>query len=208
MSGIRRCGLSLGVTLAIVVAGSCLRLDRARAEAIFPPGRYPQLDELMARHGRQFYLFNARPFGLALDYHYADEQARALIEQFLAQEASDDVQAVTGKHPFEMAASYGEFGDLGFFGGVALAGLAFEYLALKREGGPAERLELVRSRLLHGSDFPIRPSPLPWGGMSLGAWRRTRRLRGNLLACDYAVKECFGFARESAGRAARVLGAG
>jgi len=151
MSGIRRCGLSLGVTLAIVVAGSCLRLDRARAEAIFPPGRYPQLDELMARHGRQFYLFNARPFGLALDYHYADEQARALIEQFLAQEASDDVQAVTGKHPFEMAASYGEFGDLGFFGGVALAGLAFEYLALKREGGPAERLELVRSRLVRAA---------------------------------------------------------
>ena len=42
----------------------------------------------------------------------------------------------------------------------------------------------------------------------LAAWRRARLLRGNLLACDYAVKECFGFARESAGRAARVLGVG
>ena len=39
----------------------------------------------MARHARQFYQLNARPFGLILDGHYADEAARQTIEQFLAQ---------------------------------------------------------------------------------------------------------------------------
>ena len=66
---------------------------------------------------------------------------------------------------------------------------------------------LVRSRLLHGSDFPIGSTALPWGGLSWKQWRGLRRER-NPLTLDYRVKEAVGFGRESAERAARVLGIG
>jgi hypothetical protein len=117
------------------------------AAPILPAGAYPELDAMMARHGRQFYHINALPFGLSLDAHAKDEASRAAIEQFLAQADSDDVTAVTGQHPFELLKSYGEYGDLGFFGGVAVAGTAYEYLTLKAEGAPAAALAVARARV-------------------------------------------------------------
>jgi hypothetical protein len=65
--------------------------------------------------------------------------------------------------------------------------------------------ELVRSRLLHGSDYPVPVTTLPWGVLSLREWWRVRRLRSR-FARDFAVKEAAGYGRESALRAARVLG--
>lgn len=129
-----------------------LAVEPARSAPILSEGQFPQLDEQMRRHGRQFYFFNALPFGLSLDAHVADEADRALVDQFLAQDASDDVEAVTGSHTFEILSSYGEYGDLGFFGGVALAGTAFEYLTLKREGGPAAELERARARVVRAAE--------------------------------------------------------
>jgi hypothetical protein len=118
------------------------------AEPILPAGAYPALDAQMARHGRQFWTLNARPFGLSLDVHVRDAAARALVDAFLAQDASDDFAAVTGAHPYELMADYGEHGDLGFFGGVALAAPAFEYRTLKREGAPADVLARARARVV------------------------------------------------------------
>ncbi len=127
---------------------SLLELGHAFADPIFEKGQYPQLDANMKRQERQFYLINARPFGLSLDAHYKDDQARNLIEQFLSQDASDDFEAVTSKHVHEILSSYGEFGDLGFFGGVALAGTAFEYMVKKRDGAESSELATARQRLV------------------------------------------------------------
>lgn len=124
----------------------------AAGEPIFSADEYLQLDQKMKRHGRQFYLFNALPFGLSLNGHPPDQAACDLIDQFLAQDASDDVEAVVGKHPFEIFSSYGEYGDLGFFGGVALAGTAYEYLTLKREGASAAELEIARARVVRAAE--------------------------------------------------------
>jgi len=64
--------------------------------------------------------------------------------------------------------------------------------------------ELLRSRLLHGSDYPLPAMALPWGGMS---WRQWRALpAGPTIARDLAIKEAFGIGREAAERAAGVLG--
>jgi hypothetical protein len=65
--------------------------------------------------------------------------------------------------------------------------------------------DLVRSRLLHGSDFPVGPNAFPWAGLSWRQWRAQHAVE-NRLARDLAIKEAFGFGRESAARAARVLG--
>jgi MYXO-CTERM domain-containing protein len=135
------------LVLVLAIAGG-----PALAEPIFPAGVSPDLDAQFRRHGRQFYELNARPFGLSLDVWYADAAARALIEQFLGQDASDDFVAVTGKHPFEIISSYGEHGDLGFFGGNALAATAYEYLTLKREGAPAADLARARARVVRAAE--------------------------------------------------------
>jgi len=124
----------------------------AGADPLFPKGEYPELDEQMTRHGRQFYYINAKPFGLSLDAHAKDGEARELIDQFLAQDESDDVEAVTGKHPYELLQSYGEYGDLGFFGGCALAGTAYQYVTLKRDGGTTEELERARARVVRAAE--------------------------------------------------------
>ena len=64
--------------------------------------------------------------------------------------------------------------------------------------------EPLRSRLLHGSDYPLPPTPLPWGGMT---WQQCRALpKGNNIARDYAIKEAYGMGREAAERAGGVLG--
>jgi len=141
----------LKVAPAFLLAG-LLAGGPAAAEPIFPAGEYPGLDQKMKQHSRQYYLFNALPFGLSLNGHVADQAGRDLIDQFLAQTASDDVEAVVGQHPFEILSSYGEYGDLGFFGGVALAGTAYEYLTLKREGAPAAEVEKARARVVRAAE--------------------------------------------------------
>jgi MYXO-CTERM domain-containing protein len=118
------------------------------AAPLFPNGAYPELDATMQRHGRQFYFINALPFGLSLDSMPKDDAARELFNQFLAQDESDDFVAVTGSHPYELHAWYGEYGDLGFFGGVAVAGTVYEYLTLKRDQASPELVTRARKRLV------------------------------------------------------------
>ncbi|MBW2526790.1 MAG: hypothetical protein JRI23_21585 [Deltaproteobacteria bacterium] len=137
---------------ATVMMIGLLLASRAPADPLLPAGAYLGLDEQMARQGRQFYQLNARPFGLSLNGHVEDLAARELIDQFLAQDASDDVEAVTGKHPFEIFSAYGEYGDLGFFGGVAVAATAYEYMTLKRDGGTAAALERARARVVRAAE--------------------------------------------------------
>ena len=124
----------------------------ATAAPILPAGEDSVLDVHMARHARQFYHINALPFGLSLDAHAKDEAAKGLINQFLAQDVSDDFAAVTGAHPYEVLASFGEYGDLGFFGGIALAGTAYEYITLKREGAPEDALAEARARVVRAAE--------------------------------------------------------
>ncbi|RJO70191.1 MAG: hypothetical protein C4523_05675 [Myxococcales bacterium] len=123
----------------------------AQASPIFPAGAYPALDEAVRHHERQFYELNARPFGLSLDAHVKDEAARATVESFLVQDESDDFVAATGVHPYTLLQSYGENGDLGFFGGVALVGTAYEYMTLKRDGGPEAALAAARARVVRAA---------------------------------------------------------
>lgn len=124
----------------------------ALAEPILPAGRYPDLDELVRRHERQFYSFNAYPFGLSLNVHVRDQAAREAMQAFLDQGGIEDFQTFSGVHHHDLMTAYGEYGDLGFFGGVALAATAFRYLALKREGAPAEVLARARAAVVRAAE--------------------------------------------------------
>jgi len=107
-----------------------------------------------------------------------------------------------GGRPFEnMVRLMERFGNL--YADTSAVAQWFRWRWLGRLAGH----ELVRSRLLHGSDYPVPITLLPWGVLSPASWRRVRRLRSR-LARDLAVKEEAGFGLASARRAARVLGVG
>jgi hypothetical protein len=139
--------LLFAVGMAMIAGGLSIS---ASAEPILPEGKFPGLDAKMARQGKQFYRLNALPFGLSLNFHPKDAQAAKLIGDFLGQE-SDDFEQVTGKHPYELAFSYGEHGDLGFFGGIAVAATAYEYRVRKRDGAPPELLAECRARVVRAA---------------------------------------------------------
>lgn len=140
-----------GAVASLVVAMVGLYGIDGASDPIFGTGAETELDAHMRRHERQFYQFNALPFGLSLDANARDADAKALIEAFLAQDESNDVSGVTGSHPFELLSGYGEYHDLGQFGGVPLAGLCFEYRTLKREGALPDVLGPVRDRLVRAA---------------------------------------------------------
>lgn len=139
-------GKLVGFVCVLVVG-----MAQAGAATIFPPGQYPDLDDQIRGHERQFYLLSAYPFGLSLDVHPRDAAAVGAIDAFLGQDESDDIEAVTGSHVFELLHSYGEYGDLGFFGGVALVGTAFRYMALKKEGADTAVLEDARNKVVRAA---------------------------------------------------------
>jgi hypothetical protein len=126
----------------------------AHARPILQAGEFAEVDAQIARHGRQFYAINAAPFGLSLDAYVApgSPDAKAAIDQFLAQDASDDFKAVTGKHVFEVVSRYGEYHDLGAFGGMGIVGTAFEYVALRRTNTDPAATARARSRVIRAAE--------------------------------------------------------
>lgn len=109
------------------------------------------LDRHLAAQSRQFYEINARPMGLSLDSRAMDEEHTQVVRDWLADPDSGDLETFAGEHPYEWLGTYGEFGDLGMFAGVAIAATAFEYMALKRDGADAERLALARDRAVRAA---------------------------------------------------------
>ncbi len=103
-----------------------------------------QLDTHMSRHSRMFSAFHAAPFGIGIDVSYADEEALEEIEAFIAQDDAWDVEAVTGRHPFELVRDYSGPSGIGLRGGGAVPGTAFRYMTLKREGASDTELEIAR----------------------------------------------------------------
>lgn len=132
---------------------SCAALAAALATSapIVPEGWSPELDLHMDRQGRQFYEINALPFGLSLDAQ-APPEWRDVIRDWLADEEAPPLEEFAGQHPFTFLGPYGEHGDLGMFGGVAVAATAYEYRVLKRDGADPERLARARERVVRAAE--------------------------------------------------------
>jgi hypothetical protein len=137
--------------LVILIISGSLAPVTIFGEPILPKGLDPQLDNAIKKHEKQFYTFNAYPFGLSLNCHFKDMDARAIVQNFLDSPSALDFRSFSGVHQHNLLSSYGEYGDLGFFGGVALAGTAFRYMALKKEGASKEELERAREAVVRAA---------------------------------------------------------
>lgn len=133
--------VAIGVALLLVTNGKAL------ATPLIPAGHDPELSAKAEAQQRQFDEFNAHPFGLSLNVDMKDIDARARVSAYLAQSETTPFMTFDGTHQHELMNEYGEYGDLGFFGGVALVGTAFRYLALKQEGAPENELAPARANV-------------------------------------------------------------
>ncbi len=89
--------------------------------------------------------------GFGLEAFVDDPAARARVDGFFAS-GDADFEASTGSHPYEVVSRYGEYGDLGMFGGVQAAGDAFRYAVLRDSGAPAPSVDRAREHLLRAMD--------------------------------------------------------
>jgi hypothetical protein len=84
--------------------------------------------------------------GFGLEGYVGSAEDRATLEDFVASGESDFV-AATGQHPYAVLDAYGEQGDLGMFGGVQAAGLAWRYVVLRDHGGSPAEITRARDAL-------------------------------------------------------------
>jgi hypothetical protein len=137
---------SLRILLAVTsVAGAA-----GAAPLIAPPGA-PDHDAAVATKidglERQVHGLLTVPLGWGLEAFVDDPANRSLIDAFIAS-GERDFQAQSGKHPYEVLREYGEFGDLGMFGGVQAAGDAFRYAVLRDSGAPQADVDRARDDLV------------------------------------------------------------
>ena len=105
------------------------------------------LESKAAGIDRQLHGILAVPFGWGLEAYVDDPADRTLVDDFIAS-GSDDFEAATGTHPYDVVTRYEEVGDLGMFGGVQVAGDAFRYAVLRDGGAPAAEVDRARTQLV------------------------------------------------------------
>jgi hypothetical protein len=88
--------------------------------------------------------FAALEMGLSLDVNVTMAEV-PLVKAFFAQSATTDFETFSGKEPFAVLDAYGEYADIGNFGGVASVGVAARLMALEAEGAPAAEIAAARA---------------------------------------------------------------
>ena len=110
------------------------------------PGFDPDLETKALRYAQQFHGLVAVPFGMSLEADISDLSYRVLVDDWLTNSDLDEnFEEYTGTHPYDIVDQYGEFGDLGMFGGMASLGDVFRY-ALVRDEGTASKANLDELR--------------------------------------------------------------
>ncbi len=127
----------------------------AHADPLVPgPGQAGHDADLAAkidRFRKQLHGITSVPLGYGLEAFVSDPSARDQIAGFIA---SDDetFEAYAGQHVYAVLADYGEYGDLGMFGGVQAAGDALRYAVLRDEGADPAEVDAARVQLLAAMD--------------------------------------------------------
>src|SRR6185312_13911169 len=139
------------VVLAALLLGSSVSVADPLLPAPTGSGADQTIADLADGFQRQQDVFATAENGLSLDVTI-DPANVDLVKSFFAQTASDDFQQVTGKHPFEVMSTFGEWGDEGNFAGIASVGVATRLMVLKREGAPADQIAAARAAAVRAAE--------------------------------------------------------
>lgn len=126
----------------------------ASADTILPSPGSTGVDSQLASLATGFQLqqdvFATAENGLSLDVTFNQGDV-ATVRSFFAQTASTDFQQVTGKHPFSVVQTFGEWGDEGNFAGVASVGVAARLMVLKKTGAPDAQVAAARDAAIRAA---------------------------------------------------------
>ena len=111
------------------------------------PGDDVELADKLERFRRVQHGVLSVPLGWGLEAFVSDPTARQDIADFAAADV-DTFEEFSGQHIYAALDDYGEFGDLGMFGGVQAAGDAFRYAVLRDTGAPAAEVDAARDQLV------------------------------------------------------------
>lgn len=126
----------------------CVMAVPAQAgEPLVKASDFPDLQALVGRQEKQVRHISSYPFGWSLDVYPASQEAQDILEDFVYSD-EEDLVAFSGKRLYELVSGFEEYGDLGMFGGVPAAGMAFRYMVLKRDGVTGPQLEAARAAVV------------------------------------------------------------
>ena len=138
------------LSLALVLSAAS-----ASAQGLISGPGEPDHDAALAAladaYDRQIHGIMTVELGWGLEAFVSDPTDRAAVESFIAS-GERDFEAATGRHIYEVVDRFGEYGDLGMFGGVQAAGDAFRYAVLRDEGAPAGEVDAARADLIRALD--------------------------------------------------------
>ena len=133
-----------------VIAALMLLSGSLDAQTLVPGPSEPNHDaallQKMGGYERQVHGILSVPLGWGLEA-FVPQNQRSVVETFI-NSGQSDFKAATGKHPYEILSDYGEYGDLGMFGGVQAAGDAYRYMVLRDTGAPAAEVDAARTHLI------------------------------------------------------------
>ncbi len=144
---IRARWLLVALTTLVALALARPALAQPLIAAPGDPGYDAGLADRIAAQSRVQDHVTSLPVGFGLEAFVSDPADRAAIESFVAS-GSTDFASVVGSHPYEIVDGFGEQGDLGMFGGVQAAGLAWRYVVLRDHGGSPQEVSAARDALL------------------------------------------------------------
>ncbi|HEX8795112.1 MAG TPA: hypothetical protein VF765_29395 [Polyangiaceae bacterium] len=134
--------------------GCTFAAGHARADTILPAPGTTGVDAQLATLATGFQLqqdvFATAENGLSLDVVFNAGDV-ATVRSFFAQTASTDFRQVTGKHPFAVVQTFGEWGDEGNFAGVASVGVAARLMVLKKSGAPEAEITAARNAAIRAA---------------------------------------------------------
>jgi hypothetical protein len=141
-------------SLRLLALTSCLIGRSALAEPLLPAPSGEGVDQQLAGRAQGFQrqqdVFATAENGLSLDIDINATDV-GLVKSFFAQTASDDFQQVTGRHPFSVVQTFGEWGDEGNFAGVASVGVAARLMVLRRDGAAADEIARARASAIRAA---------------------------------------------------------
>jgi hypothetical protein len=140
-------------SIALLLVGFALgHSRRAHADPILPLPTTSavdgQLDVLAQGFQRQEDVFATAENGLSLDTTFNPGDV-ATVKSFFAQSA--DFQTATGRHPFTVVQTFGEWGDEGNFAGIASVGVAARLMVLERDAAPADQVTAARTAAVNAA---------------------------------------------------------
>ena len=115
---------------------------QAQAEGVLGPGVDGQLTLQLQAQTRLFRAVHSAPFGIGIDVSARSVAALETLRTFAVQTGPED--RPLEPHPYTLVVDYSGPAGIGLRGGGAAPATAFRYLALKREGAPADVLAAAR----------------------------------------------------------------